>query len=97
MVLWLVGYIGFPGENLLALVEKHAQWELGRRTVLGLLPAFWGAAGRADDYYLSLLPNPLNNVPTYLGWAWLDAGWLGMVAINLIYGSVGGVFVLRPF
>jgi hypothetical protein len=96
-VLWLVGYIGFPGENVLALVEKHAQWELGRRTVLGLLPAFWGAAGRADDYYLSLLPNPLNNVPTYLGWAWLDPGWLGIVAINLIYGSVGGVFVLRPF
>lgn len=94
-LLWLIGYVGFPAENLVALVSEHDRWELGRRTWLGLLPAFLGSTERVDEYYLSLLPNVLNNVPTYLGWAWLDAGWVGVVALNGLYGVVGGLLVLR--
>jgi hypothetical protein len=44
---------------------------------------------------LFALRNPLNNVPTYLGWVWMDFGWLGIVLLNVIWGFAGGMLVER--
>lgn len=95
-LLWLLGYVSFPAENLVALVSEWREYEYGRRMMLGLLPAFLGSVDRADERYLGVLPNPLNNVPTYLGWSWMDFGWLGVIFLNVIWGAVGGLLVERP-
>lgn len=95
-LLWLLGYVSFPAENLVALVSDWREYEYGRRMMLGMLPAFLGSADRADERYLRVLPNPLNNVPTYLGWAWMDFGWLGVIFLNMIWGATGALLVERP-
>jgi hypothetical protein len=95
VILWLVGYVSLPAENLVSLISRWHEWEWGRRVSLGVLPGFLGSASRVDERYLSTLPNPLNNVPTYLGWVWMDFGWLGIVLLNVIWGFAGGMLVER--
>ncbi len=94
-VLWLIGYVSFPAKNLVSLMSRHDQWELGERVARGILPAFLGSLERGDEYYVSLLPHLYNNVPTYIGWAWLDGGWVGVIVLNVLYGVVGGAIVRR--
>lgn len=63
-----------------------ARTGVGSANGLGLLPGLLGSAARVDERYLSTLPRLLNNVPTYLGWIWMDFGWVGIVLLDVIFG-----------
>lgn len=102
-LLWVGTYISFPLANMVNLdLLNYNEFFWGKVTLSRLVPPFMREGAGVDDIDVHLdkvmynyFPNPLNNVMTYNGTPFLDAGYWGIALMNLLLGILGCLAVRR--
>ncbi|MCX5661485.1 MAG: O-antigen ligase [Planctomycetota bacterium] len=100
-ILWVGAYVSFPLANMVNLdLLNYNEFFWGKVTLSRLVPPFLRESVGVDDIDIHLdkvmynyFPNPINNVMTYNGTSYLDAGYWGVAMMNVFLGVVGCLIV----
>jgi len=92
--LWFSTYISMPSVNLLSVVENCHTASSGKMLFNSCLPVPVQTEAFRNAFYKHI-PNPYNNAPTYLAYAFIDFSWYGILLVNMAYGALGGIFFAR--
>ena len=93
-MLWCLSYISMPSANLLSYIEKNENFCWGRQLLNSSVPAPLKVDGW-KKYAAQFRPNKRNTACTYLGLAYLDFGWTGIILVNILYGVIGAWLKVR--
>jgi oligosaccharide repeat unit polymerase len=94
-LVWVAAYISLPYANLLDFVEKDFRSPPGIYFTLEEIIPSISQNEQVKELYFKYLPLRSNTVSTYIGQAFLDFGYIGIIVFNFVYGFIGGLFSLN--